>query len=427
MISSVTSTAKTEHTVGEPRVHRAWWVAAVAGLTIVCGGAFATVPGLLIDPLHQEFAWSRGSIEVAVSVNMVLFGVTAPFAAALMDRFGIRRIVTFALTIIAAGATLTTVMTEAWQLTLYWGLLIGFGSGSLTMTFAVTVTSGWFVKRRGLVTGALTGASHLGQLAFLPVLAWMTERYNWRTAPVTLALVAITIVPLAWLLLRDHPADAGMKPYGAKEFVPKPAAQGAAGRAVRVLGSSAKTGRFWLLAATFAICGASTNGIMWTHFAPAAHDHGMPITAAASLLSVVGVFNVAGTITSGWLTDHLDPRRPLAVYYALRGILLMVLPLLLAPAVHASLVSFVVLFGLLDVATVPPTIALCREIYGADGAVVFGWVSASHQVGAALVALLGGVARDVFGSYDLVWIAAGALCATAAPMALVIRRSAAAG
>jgi MFS family permease len=424
----VTQCAETPSVIREPRLHRAWWVAAVAGLAIIAAGAYATMAGLLVDPLHEEFGWSRGAIGVAASVNMVLNGLTAPFAAALMDRFGIRRVVAGALTTIALGAALTTVMTEAWQLTLYWGVLVGLGCGSMAMAFAATVTGRWFAERRGLVTGVLTAAGVFGQFVFLPVLAWIIERHHWRAATATLALAALLMVAVVRRLLCDHPADLGLRAYGAGEFTPKPSPEpGAARRAVRVLRDAARTGPFWPLAGTFAICGASTNGIMWTHFAPAAHDHGMPITAAASLLSVVGVFNVAGTITSGWLTDHLDPRRPLAVYYALRGILLMVLPLLLAPAVHASLVSFVVLFGLLDVATVPPTIALCREIYGADGAVVFGWVSASHQVGAALVALLGGVARDVFGSYDLVWIAAGALCATAAPMALVIRRSAAAG
>jgi predicted MFS family arabinose efflux permease len=214
-----------------------------------------------------------------------------------------------------------------------------------------------------------------------------------------------------------------LKPYGAPEFVPKPApVQGAARRAVTVLLKAARTGPFWLLAGTFAICGASTNGLVQTHFVPAAHDHGMPVPAAASLLAVIGVFDVIGTIASGWLTDRFDARRLLAVYYALRGVSLLFLPMLLAPSVHPPMLFFIVFYGLDWVATVPPTVALCREQYGEDSAIVFGWVLASHQVGAALVAVLGGVARDVFGTYDMVWYASGALCAAAALMALVIRR-----
>ncbi|MEU6650737.1 MFS transporter [Streptomyces sp. NPDC046900] len=406
-----------------PRIHRAWFVAAVTFVTIIGAAAFRSLPGLLIDPLHQEFGWSRGTIGAAVSINLALYGLTAPFAAALMDRFGIRRIVAVALTVIALGSGLTVWMDSAWQLLLCWGLLVGLGTGSMALAFAATVTNRWFTERRGLVTGILTAASASGQLIFLPVLSWIVETHDWRPAAVTVSLAALAVVPFVWLLLRDHPADVGLKPYGAKEFVPKPEpARGAARRAVTVLSSAARTGTFWLLAGSFAICGASTNSLIQTHFVPAAHDHGMPVTAAASLLAVIGVFDVVGTIASGWFTDRFEARRLLAVYYALRGVSLLFLPMLLAPSVHPPMLFFILFYGLDWVATVPPTVALCRAQYGDDSAIVFGWVLASHQVGAALVAFLGGVARDAFGSYDVVWYASGALCAAAALMVLVIRR-----
>ncbi|MEO3978726.1 MFS transporter [Streptomyces sp. CAU 1734] len=406
------------------RIHRAWSVAAVTFVTIIGAAGFASLPGLLIDPLHREFDWSRGTIGFAVSVNLALYGLTAPFAAALMDRFGIRRVVAAALTVIAAGAGLTVVMTEPWQLILYWGVLVGLGSGSMALAFAATVTNRWFVKRRGLVTGILTAAGASGQLVFLPLLSWLVEDHGWRPAAITVALAALAVVPFVWLLLRDHPADVGVPAYGAAEFTPRPSpVPGAARRAVAVLLRAARTGPFWLLAGTFAICGASTNGLVKTHFVPAAHDHGMAITAAASLLAVIGVFDVIGTIASGWFTDRFDARRLLAVYYALRGISLLFLPMLLAPTVNPPMIFFIVFYGLDWVATVPPTIALCREHYGEDSAIVFGWVLASHQVGAAVVAFAGGWARDVFGSYDVVWYASGALCAVAALLALVIRHT----
>ncbi|MFD6112320.1 MFS transporter [Streptomyces yangpuensis] len=404
------------------RVHRAWFVAAVTFVTIIGAAGFASLPGLLIEPLHEEFGWSHGTIGVAVSVNMALYGITAPFAAALMDRFGIRRVVAVALTVIAGGAVATVRMTEPWQLVLCWGLLVGLGSGSMALAFAATVTGRWFTARRGLVTGILTAAGASGQLVFLPLLAWLVDRHGWRPATVTVAVAALAVVPFVWLLLRDHPADVGLAPYGGT-YAPRPApAPGAARRALKVLAGAARTGPFWLLAGTFAICGASTNGLVRTHFVPAAHDHGMPVTAAAGLLAVIGVFDVVGTIASGWFTDRYESRRLLAVYYALRGVSLLFLPILLAPSVRPPLVFFIVFYGLDWVATVPPTIALCREHYGDDGAIVFGWVLASHQIGAALVAFLGGLARDLTGSYDVVWYASGALCAMAALMAMVIRR-----
>ncbi|MFI9767025.1 MFS transporter [Streptomyces sp. NPDC052415] len=421
--TEIAATAEDMPTRRRRRIHRAWFVAAVTFVTIIGAAAFRSLPGLLIDPLHEEFGWSRGTISAAVSVNLALYGLTAPFAAALMDRFGIRRVVAVALTVIAVGSGLTYWMTAAWQLLLCWGLLVGLGSGSMALAFAATVTNRWFTERRGLVTGILTAASASGQLIFLPLLAWMVDEHDWRPAAVTVALAALAVVPFVWLLLRDHPADVGLKPYGATEFVPKPPpVTGAARRAVRVLLDAARTGPFWLLAGTFAICGASTNGLIQTHFVPAAHDHHMPVQAAASLLAMIGVFDVIGTIASGWFTDRYEARRLLAVYYALRGVSLLFLPMLLAPSVRPPMVFFIVFYGLDWVATVPPTVALCREHYGEDSAIVFGWVLASHQVGAALVAFLGGVARDVFGSYDVVWYASGALCAAAALMALVIRR-----
>lgn len=397
-------------------------MAATTFLTIVGAASFASLPGLLIDPLNAEFGWSRGTIGFAVSVNLALYGLTAPFAAALMDRFGIRRVVAAALAVIAAGAGLTVFMTAAWQLVLLWGVLVGLGSGSMALAFAATVTDRWFSTRRGLVSGVLTAAAASGQLVFLPFLGWLVTEHGWRPASVTIAVSALAVVPLVWLLLRDHPADVGLAPYGAREFVAKPApVSGAARRTVAVLGRASRTGTFWLLAGTFAICGASTNGLVKTHFVPAAHDHGMPVTAAASLLAVIGVFDVVGTVASGWFTDRFDSRRLLAVYYALRGVSLLFLPMLLAPDVRPPMVFFIVFYGLDWVATVPPTMALCRERFGEDSAIVFGWVLASHQVGAAVVAFGGGVARDVFGSYDVVWYASGGLCAVAALLALMIR------
>ncbi len=333
-----------------------------------------------------------------------------------MDRFGIRRVVAVALTVIAVGAALTTWMTAPWQLVLSWGVLVGLGSGSMALAFAATVTNRWFVARRGLVTGILTAAGASGQLIFLPLLSWLVEHHGWRPAAVTVSLAALAVVPFVWLLLRDHPADVRLAPYGG-EYAEKPApVTGAARRAVTVLFKAARTGPFWLLAGSFAICGASTNGLVRTHLVPAAHDHGMPVTTAAGLLAVIGVFDVVGTVASGWFTDRFEPRRLLAVYYALRGVSLLFLPMLLAPSVQPPMLFFIVFYGLDWVATVPPTLALCREQYGEDSAIVFGWVLASHQVGAAVVAFAGGVARDVFGTYDVVWYASGAPASRGEPV-----------
>lgn len=286
----------------------------------------------------------------------------------------------------------------------------------MALVFAATLTDRWFVRHRGLVTGVLTAGGATGQLVFLPLLAHLVEERGWRPASLTVAGAALAVVPLVWFLLRDTPEEIGLTALGADGPVVRTPGGGAAARAVRVLRDAARTRSFWYLAGGFAICGASTNGLVGTHFIPAAHDHGMPETVAASLLAVIGVFDIAGTIFSGWLSDRVDARLLLVVYYALRGLSLLVLPRLFAATTEPSMLVFIVFYGLDWVATVPPTVALCRRIFGADGAVVFGWVFASHQVGAAVVATVAGVTRDHLGNYDLAWYGAGALCLLAALM-----------
>ncbi|WP_408055496.1 MFS transporter [Streptomyces radicis] len=405
-----------------PRVHPAWWVAAVSFLVLIGAAGFRAAPGVLIDPLHEEFGWSRGSISFAVSVNLLLYGFTAPFSTALMERYGIRRVVTGALVLISLGSGLTVFMNAQWQLILCWGVLVGLGSGSMALAFASTVAGRWFVARRGLVTGILTAGGAAGNLVFLPIVGLLAEGPGWRAAAVAVALCALAVAPLVLWRLRDRPEDIGVAPYGAPaDWAPAPRqAGGAAARAVGALASAARTRVFWLLAASFAICGASTNGLIGTHFVPGAHDHGMSVPVAASLLAVIGIFDLVGTVLSGWLTDRYDPRRLLAVYYGLRGLSLLFLPTLLAESVHPPMLLFIAFYGLDWVATVPPTIALCREHFGEDAAVVFGWVLASHQLGAAVVAFGAGLIRDVTGSYDLAWTTSGALCAVAAVLVMVI-------
>ncbi|NDV09650.1 MFS transporter [Rhodococcus sp. IEGM 248] len=408
-----------------PHLHYAWLVAAVAFLALVGAASFRAAPSILIDPLHEDFGWSRASISSAVSINLVLYGLTSPFAAALMERFGMRRVVTAALFLVSAGSGLTVFMTATWQLVLLWGVLVGLGTGSMALAFVATVVDRWFVARRGLVTGILTAGSAAGQLVFLPILAMVAEHYDWQTVALTVSFAALAVAPLVLVFLRNRPSDVGTVPYGAgPDYVAEPPAPtgrgGAAGRAVTVLVSAARTRVFWLLAGTFAICGASTNGLVGTHFVPAAHDHGMPVTAAASLLAVIGIFDVIGTIASGWFTDRFDSRKLLGIYYLLRGISLMLLPILFANTVHPPMIAFVIFYGLDWVATVPPTVALCRKHFGGDAPIVFGWVLASHQIGAGIVAFLAGFVRDQFGGYDSAFYVAGGLCAIAAVMSLAI-------
>lgn len=388
-------------------------------------------------PLQQEFGWSTTVLSAAVSINLVLFGLTAPFAAALMERFGIRAVTATALVLIGAGSALTVLVNESWQILLTWGLLIGLGTGSMALVFAATIANTWFSKSRGLVIGILTAGSAAGQLVFLPFIAMLAQDPGWRQASLLIAAGALAVVPLVLKFLKNSPADVGALPYGetapvegtaaspaAADAVDSGRSSNAAVRALQVLKRASKVRTFWALVAGFAICGATTNGLIGTHFIPSAHDHGMPETTAAGLLAVVGIFDIVGTIASGWLTDRYNPKILLAVYYQFRGIGLLVLPLLLSATVQPSMIVFVVIYGLDWVATVPPTAAICRKTFGADGSVVFGWVFAAHQLGAAAAALGAGVIRDATGQYTYAWFGAAAMCTIAAVISATIRKDA---
>ena len=407
------------------RFHPAWLVAAAAFVALLGAAGFRSAPSVMIVPLQAEFGWTRGLLSLAVSVNLVLFGLMAPFAAALMDRFGVRAVVAAALTLIAIGSGLAVLVRSAWQLVLLWGVVVGVGTGSMALVFAATIANRWFVKRRGLVMGILTAGTATGQLIFLPLLAWVTEHVGWRTACLIVAGAALAVVPLVVIFLRSHPRDRGVLPYGAgPDFVAEEAAapKDAVRRALRALRVASRTRTFWALAGGFAICGATTNGLIGTHFIPAAHDHGLAETAAAGLLALVGVFDILGTIGSGYLTDRFNPRVLLAVYYSFRGVGLVMLPGMLTNSLHPSMIGFVIVYGLDWVATVPPTAALCREAFGAAGTIVFGWVFAAHQLGAAVGSAVAGVLRDQTGSYTIAWFGAAGLCIVAAAVSIGIRR-----
>ena len=404
------------------RLHRAWAVAAVTFLVLLASAAFRSSYGLMLEPIEQDLGWTRAATSLAVSVNLIFYGLTAPFAAALMERIGVRRVAVGALVLIASGSGLTVFMTQPWQVGLLWGVVAGLGVGSTALVFGALITNRWFVKDRGLVMGLLGAAFSTGQLVFLPSLAHIIGDHGWRAASLIICGMALLLVPLVILILRDRPADVGLMPYGADEPVQETApTQGAARRAVTVLRDAARTKPFWLLAGTFFVCGWTTNGIVSTHFVPTGHDHGMAATTAATMLAVVGVFDIIGTIGSGWLTDRLDPRLLLGAYYLLRGVALAAVPVILGPSVQPSLLLVMMFMGLDWVATVPPTATLCRAFYGVErGAIVFGWVFASHMIGAAVAATASGIMREAQGSYSMSWWLAAALAVLAAGACLAI-------
>ena len=395
------------------RFHPAWIAAIVTFFTLVITAGFRSAPTVLIMPLESAFGWSREQISFAISVNVLLYGLVAPFAAALMERFTVRKVVMTALTVVSIGAFLTTMINAPWQLVLTWGVIVGISTGSMALVFAATIANRWFVKRRGLVVGFLTAANAMGQLTFLPGLSRLSESQGWKSVGYTVALLSILMVPVIFFFLREKPADVNLLPYGAPADWQPPvkSSMNAARLAIDTLQQARKKKDFWFLVGSFFVCGLSTNGLIGTHFIPAAHDHGMGQVLAASLLALVGIFDFVGTLFSGWLTDKYDPRKLLFFYYGLRGLSLFLLPSILFSTVHPSTLVFVIFYGLDWIATVPPTIMLCRTILGPDRAtVVYGWIFASHQIGGSVAAFGAAVLRVKFGNYASAFYISGALC-----------------
>jgi len=409
----------------ERRIHPGWFAVAVTFATLMATAGFRSAPSVLIVPLESSFGWSRSDISLAIAINVLLFGLVSPFAAALMEKFGMRRVVMSALTTVSVGAFLTIFIQAPWQLIATWGVIVGVGTGSMALVFAATVANRWFVAKRGLVTGVLTAASATGQLIFLPGLSHLANTYSWKSVSITVATFSLAVVPFIFLFLKEKPADLGLLPYGAPADWQPPIKSelGAAALAIDTLKQGSKKKDFWYLVGSFFVCGLSTSGLIGTHFIPAAHDHGMMDTLAASLLALVGVFDVIGTLFSGWLTDRYDPRKLLFFYYGLRGLSLFLLPSILFSNIHPSTLVFVIFYGLDWVATVPPTIMLCRAVLGpARASVVYGWVFASHQIGGAVAAFGAAVLRVKLGDYAAAFYISGAMCIITAYFVLRIAK-----
>jgi MFS family permease len=398
-------------------VHYGWVVVAVTFLTLLVTAAAMSTPGVLIVPLEREFGWDNAQISSALALRIFLYGLFGPFAAAFMNRFGVRRVIIAAMILISTGLLISLRMTQVWQLILLWGIVVGIGTGLTAMVLAATVATRWFHQRRGLVMGMLAASAATGQLVFLPVIADLTTRFGWRVALVFVAGVLCFTAIVALFLMSDRPADVDLPLYGDTKITPAPA-EGKGLLSLMVtplttLRDAARVPVFWVLFGTFFVCGCSTNGLIQTHFVTLCADYGLAATAAASVLAMMGAFDFFGTLGSGWLSDRFDNRWLLFWYYGLRGLSLLYLPF--TDFTFYGLSLFAVFYGLDWIATVPPTVKLTADRFGPERAgLVFGWIFAGHQLGAASAAFTAGVIRTEFSTYLPAFFGAGLLCLIAA-------------
>ena len=402
-----------------------WFVISLCFLTTLTSAGVRSSPSVLIHPLEAEFGWSRTLIASAVSMNLLLFGIAAPLSGFLIDRFGPRKVMIGSLSLLIVGVSGTMMMTQFWQFFLVWGVIVGLGAGGVGSVLTATVGNRWFVAKRGLALGILGSASSTGQIIFLPLFMAMITYAGWRLGSMALIIVALILLPLIFLFMRDDPSDVGLEPYGSGD--PKATAIGGA---ASLRGMSAKNATitakevvthptFWLLAASFFVCGGTANGLIGTHLIPHEIEIGIPQIAAASLLGIMGGLNMVGTIFSGWMIDKVQPQRWLALVYALRGVSLLFLPF-----VHdfTGLVFFAIVYGLDWFATVPPSMAITADTFGRQNVgKVYGWIFMSHQIGAAIMASAAGAIRTWMGDYQFAFLSGGVIAMIAAGLALQIK------
>lgn len=400
------------------RLYYGWIVVAVTFLTIVVSAGVRSAPGVLVHPLEVDFGWNRAAISFAVSIGLLVYGIGGPVSGRLLDRHGPRRVMLLGLGLIALSTATSALMNDLWQLDLLWGLISGLGTGLLGSVLSAWIASRWYVARRGLVLGLLGAAVSAGQIVFVPLLIQLVVGLGWRVGVLVLAVAALLLMPLVWLLMRDEPADLNLLPYGATAA---PADTPGAGAETRgALRRALRVPEFWLLAGSFFICGATTNGLIGTHLLPHSIDHGIPEVSAAGALAAMGAMTFVGTIASGWLTDRFDPRRLLAGYYWFRALTLFLLPFLTD---YTGLILFALVYGFDFITTMPPMITLISDVFGRrQVGIVYGWIFLCHQIGSALAAYLGGLARVALGDYQLAFLTAGILAILAGAISLRVNR-----
>lgn len=408
------------------RIHYSWFILSITFFSIIVAGIVMSSSGVFIDPFENEFGWDRSVIALAFAISMFLYGISGPFMAALLNVIGLKKMMIVSMATLLTGIILTFIMNQSWQMIIIWGFIIGLGSSLFLTVLSPYVANHWFEKRRGLAVGILTASTATGQLILLPVLAAIIENYSWRPALGLIMLLSFIMLIIILLFMKNTPKDVGVLPYGLEQEIQESnesQKENPIVIAFKGLFEAVKVKEFWLLAGSFFICGLSTSGLIGTHFVSYCMSFGVPLVTAASFLSFMGIFDLVGTTLSGWLSDRFDNRWLLFWYYGLRGASLVLLPYALIEGSMTMLIIFTVFYGLDWIATVPPTISISRQIFGINkSGIVYGWITASHQAGAAVAAYGGGLIYKFFNTYTWAFFLAGAFCLLASLFVIIIKK-----
>lgn len=410
------------------KLHYSWVILCLIFFSIIVAGIIRSSAGVFVIPFENDFDWNRSTITFAFGLSLLMYGLLGPFMGALVQIIGLKKMILLSMGTLMTGLFFSLFMTETWHLVLLWGILIGGGSSLFLTVLSPIIANRWFVKRRGLAVGVLTASTATGQLLLLPVVAYIVEKSNWRVSLSLILMLSILTIILITFFMKESPKSIGISPYGGAAVHSAELENNQMDRnpfrlAISVLFDAFSYKEFWLLAGSFFVCGLSTSGLIGTHFVSYCIGFGFAAVTAASMLSFMGIFDLVGTTLSGWLSDRFDNRWLLFWYYTLRGISLVFLPIALFEGSFTLLIIFAIFYGLDWIATVPPTINIARNVFGLEKSVIiYGWIFAAHQIGAAVAAFGGGVIFERYYSYTSAFVGAGILCLFASLCVIVIRK-----
>ena len=405
------------------KIHYGWVMAGLVFLMTIMASAVSSTPQLIILPITEEYNWQISDITNAIGLMFFTLACLAPFSGALILNLGVTPVVLIALGLNIIGLGLSIISFEKWHFLITIGIFLGAASGIIGLGLTATVASRWFIKRRGLVVGFLTAAFAAGQLLFVPLMAWITTVVDWRFALLIPIMGSLISSVLFLFFGKNWPSDLNLTPFGGRtiEKPPEKVSQNAVLVSFQVLKSATTQPAFWILSATFFICGLSSTGIVGQHFIPFCADNNVGIVAASSYLAIMGIFNFIGTIGSGWLSDRFDNYKLLMWFYGLRALSLIYLPF--SGFEFFTLLLWAMFFGLDFIATVPPTVKLTSKYFGTiNGPVLFGWIFAAHQMGSAIAASSAGWSRDTILTYMPSFVVAGLLSLLAVFLIIIFKK-----
>ncbi|MEK4146326.1 MFS transporter [Robertmurraya sp. FSL W8-0741] len=412
------------------KFHYAWVILFITFLTILAVQGIRLSFGAFIEPWEKDFNMDRGTISLISTLSFIVYGLSQPLIGKLVDRFGVRVILSFSTLLVGISIFLCNWATSPWQLFILYGIIVSLGVGGASNVAASVAVTNWFTKKRGLAFGIMEAGFGAGQLILVPASLFLISMYDWQMTVISLGVFLMLFVfPIGLLFLRNKPADKNLKPIGGNHFDEEKEDQHSLEKSKPSFWPILKKRHFWFLLLPFFICGYTTTGLMDTHLIPFAQLCGFTPTEIGTAVSLLAAFNIIGTLISGVIADKWSNRKFLTYLYIGRTLTLILLAIFISNLEFLTffvnnpslLIIFAISFGVVDFATVAPTQMLATQFFNRQLlGLMLGWLFFSHQLGSALGAYLPGLLFNITGNYNMAFYSAIILLIGAALMCVML-------